>query len=322
MLFHQLHTTDNTNQIHTVQSIDQTAHNNTEMTTVDLTEATLGQDGQLIITGEDGQGKGLVVKRIQSTHRILNKSIRIATLPPTTGYPVSVSGMITLPVNSSMYQTMVANIQQLQSNQDGTLCITPMQVQKYPQNRQHHYRRNGNTNTTNSSNSSYRSRSACSSSNCLLSTTAATTCPTSSTTTPSTALRGVTAVGYPLYNPYATSSASALHRPPQQHPSLFGQLSIGFAAAAACEQLKKLASTDATQSAAAVRSRTVEPMPNSSSQHGNKRNTNADGSLVANLVPKVEQAEKAEIDPDGNIILRFGDGAPIKIECDSSDVKI
>jgi nuclear respiratory factor 1 len=25
--------------------------------TVDLTEATLGQDGQLIITGEDGQGE-------------------------------------------------------------------------------------------------------------------------------------------------------------------------------------------------------------------------------------------------------------------------
>lgn len=59
----QLHTTDNTNQMHTVQSIEQNGHNNTNennMTTVDLTEATLGQDGQLIITGEDGHGKTIV----------------------------------------------------------------------------------------------------------------------------------------------------------------------------------------------------------------------------------------------------------------------
>lgn len=47
-----------------------------------------------------------------------------------TGYPVSVSGMITLPVSSSVYQSMVANIQQIHTNGDGTLCITPMQVQK------------------------------------------------------------------------------------------------------------------------------------------------------------------------------------------------
>lgn len=46
------------------------------------------------------------------------------------GYPVSVSGMITLPVSSSVYQSMVANIQQIHTNSDGTLCITPMQVQK------------------------------------------------------------------------------------------------------------------------------------------------------------------------------------------------
>lgn len=38
--------------------------------------------------------------------------------------------MITLPVSSSMYQSMVANIQQIHTNGDGTLCITPMQVQK------------------------------------------------------------------------------------------------------------------------------------------------------------------------------------------------
>lgn len=47
-----------------------------------------------------------------------------------TGYPVSVSGMITLPVSSSVYQSMVANIQQIHTNSDGTLCITPMQVHK------------------------------------------------------------------------------------------------------------------------------------------------------------------------------------------------
>lgn len=46
----QLHTTHN-DQIH---QIDTNGHENM---TVDLTEATLGQDGQLIITGEDGQGK-------------------------------------------------------------------------------------------------------------------------------------------------------------------------------------------------------------------------------------------------------------------------
>lgn len=38
--------------------------------------------------------------------------------------------MITLPVSSSVYQSMVANIQQIHTNGDGTLCITPMQVQK------------------------------------------------------------------------------------------------------------------------------------------------------------------------------------------------
>lgn len=40
------------------------------------------------------------------------------------GYPVSVSGMITVPVSASMYQTVVANIQQIQS--DGTVqVVTP-----------------------------------------------------------------------------------------------------------------------------------------------------------------------------------------------------
>lgn len=87
---------------------------------MDLTEATLGQDGQLIITGEDGQGKFL---------RIFTILIFTIIKMFLTGYPVSVSGMITVPMSAQMYQTMVANIQHLQPNSDGTLCITPMQVQ-------------------------------------------------------------------------------------------------------------------------------------------------------------------------------------------------
>ncbi|KAJ8670400.1 hypothetical protein QAD02_001659 [Eretmocerus hayati] len=60
-----------------------------------VTEATLGQDGQIILTGEDGHG-----------------------------YPVSVSGVITVPVPASMYQTMVANIQS-----DGTMQVVAPMVQ-------------------------------------------------------------------------------------------------------------------------------------------------------------------------------------------------
>ncbi|KAI5711274.1 hypothetical protein M8J75_015622 [Diaphorina citri] len=61
-----------------------------------VTEATLNQDGQIILTGEDGQG-----------------------------YPVSVSGMVTIPVSASMYQTVVANIQQIHAQGDGTMQIVP-----------------------------------------------------------------------------------------------------------------------------------------------------------------------------------------------------
>ncbi|XP_021710097.1 DNA-binding protein P3A2 isoform X3 [Aedes aegypti] len=84
--------------VHTIQTI---SDGQGESMSVDLTEATLGQDGQLIITGEDGQEYSY------------------------SGFPVS--GMITVPVSTQMYQTMVANIQQL-PNGDGTVCITPMQV--------------------------------------------------------------------------------------------------------------------------------------------------------------------------------------------------
>ncbi|XP_037900285.1 DNA-binding protein Ewg isoform X6 [Glossina fuscipes] len=84
--------------IQTVQSLaDVNGHENM---TVDLTEATVAQDGQIFITAEDGQG-----------------------------YPVSVGNMITVPVSASMYQSMMANIQQIHTNSDGTVCITPMQVE-------------------------------------------------------------------------------------------------------------------------------------------------------------------------------------------------
>lgn len=36
------------------------------------------------------------------------------------------SGVITVPVSASMYQTMVANIQHLHTNSDGTVCVTPV----------------------------------------------------------------------------------------------------------------------------------------------------------------------------------------------------
>ncbi|XP_020282535.1 DNA-binding protein Ewg isoform X2 [Pseudomyrmex gracilis] len=79
-----------------VQALAEVAGSTDGSVAVDLntvTEATLGQDGQIILTGEDGHG-----------------------------YPVSVSGVITVPVSGSMYQTMVANIQS-----DGTMqVVTPM----------------------------------------------------------------------------------------------------------------------------------------------------------------------------------------------------
>lgn len=39
---------------------------------------------------------------------------------------IPVSGVITVPVSASMYQTMVANIQHLHTNSDGTVCVTPV----------------------------------------------------------------------------------------------------------------------------------------------------------------------------------------------------
>ncbi|XP_030378355.1 DNA-binding protein Ewg [Scaptodrosophila lebanonensis] len=88
-----LHQGEGGTTIQTVQSLtDVNGHDNM---TVDLTEA---QDGQIFITTEDGQG-----------------------------YPVSVSNVISVPV--SMYQSVMANMQQIQTNSDGTVCIAPMQVE-------------------------------------------------------------------------------------------------------------------------------------------------------------------------------------------------
>ncbi|EDX00768.2 DNA-binding protein Ewg [Drosophila yakuba] len=95
--------------IQTVQSL--TDVNGHENMTVDLTET---QDGQIYITTEDGQG-----------------------------YPVSVSNVISVPV--SMYQSVMANVQQIQTNSDGTVCLAPMQVDTSV---------NRSTSTANSSSSS------------------------------------------------------------------------------------------------------------------------------------------------------------------------
>lgn len=99
---------DGTPTVHAVQALAEVATAQGDSLAVDLnnvTEATLNQDGQLILTGEDGHG-----------------------------YPVSVSGMITVPVSASMYQTVVANLQQIHTQGDSTLqgedrlfqVVTPM----------------------------------------------------------------------------------------------------------------------------------------------------------------------------------------------------
>ncbi|XP_046661071.1 LOW QUALITY PROTEIN: DNA-binding protein P3A2-like [Homalodisca vitripennis] len=99
----QIHTGHGeTGTVHAVHTLAEVATGEGGGVAVDLnnvTEATLNQDGQLILTGEDGHG-----------------------------YPVSVSGMITVPVSGGggMYQTVVANIQHIQGS-DGTMqVVTPM----------------------------------------------------------------------------------------------------------------------------------------------------------------------------------------------------
>ncbi|ERL84560.1 hypothetical protein D910_01989 [Dendroctonus ponderosae] len=78
--------------VHTIQTISEGGSQGEVVDLNSVTEATLNSDGQIILTAEDGH----------------------------------VSGVITVPVSASMYQTMVANIQHLHTNSDGTVCVTPM----------------------------------------------------------------------------------------------------------------------------------------------------------------------------------------------------
>ncbi|KAK4871568.1 hypothetical protein RN001_015692 [Aquatica leii] len=92
--------------VHTIQTITESGAQGEVVDLNSVTEATLNSEGQIILTGEDGHG-----------------------------YPISVSGVITVPVSASMYQTMVANIQHLHTNSDGTVCVTPVvQVPKVEPN--------------------------------------------------------------------------------------------------------------------------------------------------------------------------------------------
>ncbi|XP_019765390.1 DNA-binding protein Ewg isoform X9 [Dendroctonus ponderosae] len=87
--------------VHTIQTISEGGSQGEVVDLNSVTEATLNSDGQIILTAEDGH----------------------------------VSGVITVPVSASMYQTMVANIQHLHTNSDGTVCVTPMvQVPKVEPN--------------------------------------------------------------------------------------------------------------------------------------------------------------------------------------------
>lgn len=256
--------------------------------------------------------------------------------------------MITLPVNSSVYQTMVANIQQLQSNQDGTLCITPMQVQNNPQHNRQHRQHNANSTNTNTTNCSYNSSLFSSASNCKISTTTPA-AAAAIASTPSAVLTSA-AAGYPLYNPYTSTS---VQRPQLHAHPLFGQLSMGLAAAA--QQLKQLQQREAAGSISRKHSNTAPKSmtPKQSIVHrknvaspvvasgaalekyhramcNNNPNSNHNCATMIDrnnneMVPKVEHADEdhsqAVIDADGNIIIRFGDGTPIKIECDCNDLK-
>ncbi|CAL8088750.1 unnamed protein product [Orchesella dallaii] len=96
------HSSDGGQTVQAVQTLaDVTGHHhdgsNEMPVAVDLNsvaQAALTQEGQIILTGEDGHA-----------------------------YPVTVSGMITVPMPHNMYQTVVANISQIQAQQgaDGTL---------------------------------------------------------------------------------------------------------------------------------------------------------------------------------------------------------
>ncbi|CAG9759365.1 unnamed protein product [Ceutorhynchus assimilis] len=102
---------------HTIQTISEGGSQGEVVDLNTVTEATLNSDGQIILTAEDG-------------HATLNEGQIILT-----GEDGQVSGVITVPVSASMYQTMVANIQHLHTNSDGTVCVTPVvQVPKVEPN--------------------------------------------------------------------------------------------------------------------------------------------------------------------------------------------
>ncbi|XP_076262466.1 DNA-binding protein Ewg isoform X4 [Rhynchophorus ferrugineus] len=103
--------------VHTIQAISEGGSQGEVVDLNSVTEATLNSDGQLILTADDGHA--------------LNTEGQIIL----TGEDGQVSGVITVPVSASMYQTMVANIQQLHTNSDGTVCVTPVvQVPKVEPN--------------------------------------------------------------------------------------------------------------------------------------------------------------------------------------------
>jgi hypothetical protein len=109
--FPQLHTQSDGTTVHTVQMDGQS-----ENMQVDLSEA-LAQDGQLLITNEDGNGK--------NSNKNPSKTLRLILVLSV--FPVGISGMITLPVTPQMYHSLV---QQQIPNSDNTVCV-PMQVQNF-----------------------------------------------------------------------------------------------------------------------------------------------------------------------------------------------
>ncbi|XP_065202270.1 DNA-binding protein P3A2-like isoform X2 [Planococcus citri] len=111
--------------VHSVQSLADVAASQGEVTSVDfnnVTEAALSQEGQIILTSEDGHVSSELWSYILGGRTVNNRST--SPTSKTSGYPVSVSGMLTVPVSASMYQTVVANIQQI--NNDGTVQVTPI----------------------------------------------------------------------------------------------------------------------------------------------------------------------------------------------------
>lgn len=213
---------------------------------------------------------------------------------------------------------MVANIQQLHSNSDGTLCITPMQVQKL--------RQPPTANTTYTSSSCSQVSKITSFSNAQ---------SKSYISGYHSPISGHQQHGHHHNHhtlPYPTSMSNL-------NASVFGGLGKSGGGGSGLTIAKQLKLNKAMlrnlNSDALVKSLEKQCIQNRDNFNQNNNNNN---SIIANnnynnneiteerLVPKIESTEvdhsQAVIDQDGNIILRFGDGAPIKIECDSSDLRV